>query len=84
MAVGKSVTDLANEVLDRIYKEKNGTPDEEEEEEVVDDEQKEVDGDIEDEGVEYGVEQAVEPILRFWVSETHHHLTTSATEQGSL
>jgi hypothetical protein len=28
VVVGKSVTDLANEVLDRIYKQKNGTADE--------------------------------------------------------
>jgi hypothetical protein len=64
VVVGKSVTDLANEVLDRIYKEKNGTPDEEEEEDGVDNEQEEGDGDNGGEVVEYGVEQPVEPLLR--------------------
>jgi hypothetical protein len=64
VVVVKSVTDLANEVLDRIYKKKNGTPDEKEEADVVDNEQKEGDGDNEGEIVEYGVEQPVEPLLR--------------------
>ena len=53
------MTDLANEVLDRIYREKTGAPEEDEEEAVAVDNEEE--GNSEGEGVDNAVER---PVLR--------------------